>query len=41
MKNQATRKLEKDLLKPHTKYFTDTDKLVKLLEESTVYTFCE
>ena len=30
MKNQATRKLEKDLLKLHTKYFTDTDKLTIL-----------
>ena len=25
MKNQSTRKLEKDLLKLNTKYFTDTD----------------
>ena len=31
MKNQATRKLEKDLLKLYTKYFTDTDKLTILL----------
>ena len=30
MKNQSTRKLEKDLLKLHTKYFTDTDKLTIL-----------
>ena len=30
MKNQSTRKLEKDLLKLHTKYFTDTDKLAIL-----------
>ena len=30
MKNQSTRKLEKDLLKLHTKYFTDTDKLIIL-----------
>ena len=30
MKNQSTRKLEKDLLKLHTKYFTDTDKLTVL-----------
>jgi len=27
LKNQSTRKLEKDLLKLHTKDFTDTDKL--------------
>ena len=30
MKNQSTKKLEKDLLKLHTKYFTDTDKLTIL-----------
>ena len=30
MKNQSTRKLEKDLFKLHTKYFTDTDKLTIL-----------
>ena len=30
MKNQSTRKLEKDLLKLHTKYFTNTDKLTIL-----------
>ena len=30
MKNQSTRKLEKDLLKLHAKYFTDTDKLAIL-----------
>ena len=30
MKNQSTRKLEKDLLKLHTKYFTDTDELTIL-----------
>ena len=30
MKNQSTRKLEKDLLKLHTKNFTDTDKLTIL-----------
>ena len=30
MKNQATRKLEKDLLKLPTKDFTDTDKLTIL-----------
>ena len=30
MKNQATRKLEKDLLKLHTKDLTDTDKLTIL-----------
>ena len=30
MKNQSTRKLEKDLLKLHAKYFTDTDKLTIL-----------
>ena len=30
MKNQSTRKLEKDLLKLHTKYFTDTNKLTIL-----------
>ena len=30
MKNQSTRKLEKDLLKLHTKGFTDTDKLTIL-----------
>ena len=30
MKNQATRKLEKDLLKLHTKYFADTNKLAVL-----------
>ena len=30
MKNKATRKLEKDLLKLHAKYFTDTDKLTIL-----------
>ena len=30
MKDQSTRKLEKDLLKLHTKYFTDTDKLTIL-----------
>ena len=30
MKNQSTRKLEKDLLKLHTKYFADTDKLTIL-----------
>jgi len=30
LKNQSTRKLEKDLLKLHTKDFTDTDKLTIL-----------
>ena len=30
MKNQSTRKLEKDLLKLHTKDFTDKDKLTVL-----------
>ena len=30
MKDQSTRKLEKDLLKLHTKYFTNTDKLTIL-----------
>ena len=30
MKNQSTKKLEKDLLKLHTKDFTDTDKLTIL-----------
>ena len=30
MKNQSTRKLEKDLLKLHTKDFTDKDKLTIL-----------
>ena len=30
MKNQSTRKLEKDILKLHTKYFTNTDKLIIL-----------
>ena len=30
MKNQSTRKVEKDLLKLHTKYFTYTDKLTIL-----------
>ena len=30
MKNQSTRKLEKDLLKLHTKDLTDTDKLTIL-----------
>ena len=30
MKNQSIRKLEKDLLKLHTKYFTNTDKLTIL-----------
>ena len=30
MTNQATRKLEKDLLKLHTKFFTNTDKLTIL-----------
>jgi len=30
MKNQPTRKLEKDLLKLHIKYFTNTDKLTIL-----------
>ena len=30
MKNQSTRKLEKDLLKLHTKNLTDTDKLTIL-----------
>ena len=30
MKDQSTRKLEKDLLKLHTKDFTDTDKLTIL-----------
>ena len=30
MKNQSTRKLEKDLLKLHTKYFTNTNKLIIL-----------
>jgi len=30
MKNQSTKKLEKDLLKLHTKNFTDTDKLTIL-----------
>jgi len=30
LKNQSTRKLEKDLLKLHTKDFTDKDKLTVL-----------
>ena len=30
MKNQSTRKLEKDLLKLHAKYFTNADKLIIL-----------
>ena len=30
MKNQSTKKLEKDLLKLHTKDFTDTNKLTVL-----------
>ena len=30
MKNQSTRKLEKDLLKLHTKYLTNTDKPIIL-----------
>ena len=39
MKDQSTRKLEKDLLKLHTKYFTDTDNIHLLQQEVRLWNY--